>query len=72
MVKCTILALEPVFQARAVHTISGEEQDLDEVIRFNETIDQAVAEVTRRFADKATRVTAIVLSASSPMTCAAR
>ena len=33
---------------------SSEEQDLDEVIRFNETIDQAIAEVTRRFADKAT------------------
>jgi len=34
---------------------SNEEQDLDEVIRFDETIDQAIAEVTRRFADRATR-----------------
>ena len=34
---------------------SGEEQDLDEVIRFNETIDQAVAAITRRFADQSTR-----------------
>src|SRR5260370_41953067 len=34
---------------------SNEEQDLEEVIRFNETIDQAIAEVTRRFADRATR-----------------
>jgi signal transduction histidine kinase len=34
---------------------SNGEQDLEEVIRFNETIDQAIAEVTRRFADKATR-----------------
>jgi signal transduction histidine kinase len=35
-------------------TPSREEQDLDEVIRFNETIDQAIAEITRRFADRAT------------------
>jgi signal transduction histidine kinase len=34
---------------------SSEERDLDELIRFNETIDQCIAEVTRRFADKATR-----------------
>jgi signal transduction histidine kinase len=34
---------------------SREEQNLDDVIRFNETIDQAVAEITRRFADHATR-----------------
>ena len=34
---------------------SNEEQDRDEAIRFNETIDQAIAEVTRRFADRATR-----------------
>jgi signal transduction histidine kinase len=34
---------------------SNEEQDLEEVIRFNETVDQAIAEVTRRFADRATR-----------------
>lgn len=34
---------------------SNEEQDLEEVIRFDETIDQAIAEVTRRFADRATR-----------------
>jgi signal transduction histidine kinase len=32
---------------------SSKEQDLDEVIRFNETIDQAITEVTRRFTDKA-------------------
>jgi signal transduction histidine kinase len=34
---------------------SNEAQHRDEVIRFNETIDQAIAEVTRRFADRATR-----------------
>jgi signal transduction histidine kinase len=34
---------------------SREEQDLGEVIRFNETIDQAVAEIIRRFADHSTR-----------------
>src|ERR1700746_3936840 len=34
---------------------SNEAQDRNEVIRFNETIDQAIAEVTRRFADRATR-----------------
>jgi signal transduction histidine kinase len=34
---------------------SREEQDLEEVTRFNETIDQAIAEVIRRFADVATR-----------------
>ena len=32
-----------------------EERDLEEVIRFDEAIDQAIAEVTRRFADRATR-----------------
>jgi signal transduction histidine kinase len=32
-----------------------EERDLEEVIRFDETIDQAIAEVTQRFADRATR-----------------
>jgi hypothetical protein len=32
----------------------SEGKDLDEVIRFNETIDQAIAEATRRFTDKAT------------------
>jgi phospho-acceptor domain-containing protein len=34
---------------------SNQEQNLDEVIRFNETIDQAIAEVTRSFAHRATR-----------------
>ena len=33
---------------------SSEEQDVHEVIRFNETIDQAIVEVTRRFTDRAT------------------
>src|SRR5258708_36190499 len=32
-----------------------EDRDLEEVIRFDETMDQAFAEVTRRFADRATR-----------------
>ena len=32
-----------------------QERDLAEVIRFDETIDQAIAEVTQRFADRATR-----------------
>ncbi len=34
---------------------SNEEQHVDDVILFDETIDQAIAEVTRRFADRATR-----------------
>jgi signal transduction histidine kinase len=34
---------------------SSGEQDLEEAIRFHESIDQAVAEITRRFADSATR-----------------
>jgi signal transduction histidine kinase len=34
---------------------SNKEQAFDEVLRFNEAIDQAIAEVTRRFADRATR-----------------
>ena len=34
---------------------SSEEQNLDEVTRFNETIDQSIADVIRRFAGNATR-----------------
>jgi signal transduction histidine kinase len=36
-------------------TPSVEDQDLDEVTRFNETVDQAVAEIVRRFGASATR-----------------
>jgi hypothetical protein len=34
---------------------SREHQDMDEITRFNETIDQAIAEVIRRFGTNATR-----------------
>jgi signal transduction histidine kinase len=34
---------------------SPEERDVDEVTRFNETIDQSIAEIIRRFADNTSR-----------------